>query len=42
MFDLFDKIEIKIKKYQNNIKIIFEYNNLYGELIIEISLQKFI
>ena len=37
--DLIDKREIKIEKYQNNIKLIFEYNNLYGELIIEISLK---
>ena len=37
--DLIDKREIKIEKYKNNLKLILKYNNLYGELIIEISLK---
>ena len=37
--DLIDKREIKIEKYNNNLKLILKYNNLYGELIIEISLK---
>ena len=37
--NLIDKKEIKFEKYQNNLKLIFKYNNLYEELIIEISLK---